>query len=664
MFTLKKIAILILMFSFFAGLIYLSTNNLDFNSLSFAQDDSKSSRDKIGFNSQNQAKQTIYFFNVEYFPEQKRLKVIQKIFWRNLDHIPTNEIYFNLFPNAFLNNKTNHLNGGGLNSESKSGFTFSSILVNKKDGKFVNVIPSNMNKYDSTVAKIVLDYFIGENDTVLVELEYYLKVPKAVGRFGYELEGDFVFFAQWFPRICIYQNGKWDYNHYHPFAEFNYEFVSFDFNLKLPKEFSFIATGILTNQKQIDDFNYFNYQNTNEIDFAWVVANEAKTVTFDVEAQNKKIMVEIFHKNLNESRLSRIQKSAMYAIQYLTERIGEFPYNKFSLVEVPNKDSRIANMEYPSLITFGSQYFSPEFTLNPEETIIHEIVHQYFYATLVNNETEFAWLDEGFANYLTSKILDQFYPPKLSYFKLFGELPIRGLLLLELEQVPLVYSLATIKKPSNINSLTAYLKWGDYVSLTDSSSKFKTYNHYSTHAYARGELFLKNIENMIGEEQFLSVMKKYYSTYKKQRVAPEDFLRILQENLTNDEYSFVNSWFKSKEVCDFKIVSISKDFNENSYNLLLEKEGDIIYPLEIEVHTLKDTLKFNWDGKTNYTNIQFNTKHEIVSAVIDPLYKNLFDKDRSNNSITKSTQFGGALSVSLRFFFWVQNFLMVFGGIF
>jgi hypothetical protein len=652
------------MFAVFTGLFYISTNSL--SSRIFSTDDSKTGENpvkEIHLQSRNPY-DTKYFFNVEYFQNEKQLEVKQKIIWVNNNSKPTAELYFNLFPNAFLNNKTNYLHGIGLSEESMSGFVFSKILVNGEKSDLIYVLPSNQNRFDSTVAKIELGYKVEHGHSVIIEFDYLLKIPKAIGRFGYESDGNFVFLGQWYPRICVYEKGIWNYNHYHPFAEFNYDFASFNFELKLPDSYSVVATGTLVESKQINGFSFVKFSHNNQIDFAWVIATESKTLSFEVEAKGKIIKVDIFEKNLNESRLNRIKKSASNAIQYLSEHIGEFPYDKISLVQVPNKDSRIANMEYPSLITFSSQYFSPEFTLNPEETIIHEIVHQYFYATVVNNETDFAWLDEGFANYLTSKIIEKYYPPKTSYFKFFGELPIRGLLLLELEQVPLVYSLATITKPNNVNSLSAYYQWGNYVSLTDSSSKFNTYNHYFTHAYARGELFLKSIENMIGEKRFLSVLRKYYSTYFKQRVTHDDFLKTVKGELSDEEFSYVESWYKSIELNDFKIVSITKDFNENNYNLLIEKEGDIEFPLEIEVHTFNDTLKFNWSGKESHANIQFYTKDEIIYAIVDPHRKNPFDKNLSNNSLTISTQFGGALSISLRFFFWVQNFLMVFGGIF
>jgi hypothetical protein len=652
------------MFAVFTGLFYISTNSL--SSGIFSTDVAKNGEIHVKENQLQSRKSynTKYIFNVEFFQNEKQLEVKQKITWVNSSSKPPEELYFNLFPNAFLNDKTNYMHGIELPEESMTGFVFSKIFVNGIKSNLLYVLPSNQNRFDSTVAKIELDYKIEQGDSVIIELDYLLKIPKAVGRFGYESNGNFVFFGQWYPRICVYENGIWNYNHYHPLAEFNYDFASFDFNLKLPYPYSVVASGTLHESKQINGSTFVNYSHIDQIDFAWAIATESNTLSFEVETKRKVIKVDIFEKNLNESRINRIQNSASNAIKYLSEHIGEFPYNQISLVQVPNKDSRIANMEYPSLLTFSSQYFSPEFTLNPEEIIIHEIVHQYFYATVVNNETEFAWLDEGFANYLTSKIIEKYYPPKTSYFKLFGELPIRGLLLLELEQVPLVYSLATINKPNNVNSSSAYYRWGNYVSLTDSSSKFNNYSHYFTQAYARGEIFLKCIENMIGEKRFLSVLRKYYSTYFKQRVTPYDFLNIVKGELSDQEFSFVETWYKSIELNDFKIVSITKDFNENIFNLLIEKEGDIEFPLEIEVHTVNDTLKFNWNGKESHINIQFYAKDEIIYAIVDPHRKNLFDKNLSNNSLTISTQFGGALSISLRFFFWVQNFLMVFGGLF
>lgn len=659
MFNLKKYLILILAFLGFAGLYYVADSNLQINEPSTTGETVINNSETL---SPKRSSKINYNFEVELYLSGKQISVKQDIVWVKGIENQIDFVYINLFPNAYSNNKTNYMLGKVLPEECQTRLEFNKVEINGIPVEIEIEIPFNGNKNDSTIGRIAIPIELQGTDNLTLHFEYNLAVPKAIGRFGYESEGDFIFFAQWFPRLAVFENSKWDYTFFHSFVEFNYDFADFYFNLKIPNNFSVAATGDLIEKKESENFSYYSYQQINQIDFAWCAALEYKPIEKDIGVDGKSIKINLFQNNLSENRIKRILSAAENGIKFLSEKIGKFPYEKLTLVAVPNKDSRIANMEYPSLITFANQYFSPEFTLNPEETIIHEIVHQYFYASVVNDESKHAWLDEGFANYLTSKILEEYYPDKTSYFRLFGEVPIQGLLLHELEQVPLIYSLAGIKKPAYINSLSAYYKWGNYASLVDTSLVYSSYNHYTTHAYSRGELFLKNIENLKGEEKLYNVLQKYFNKFKGKRVNPDDFLAVLKLNSDENDYRYIKSWYLSNVTNDFKIVSILKDFSEDTYNLLIEKEGDILFPIDIEVHTAEDTLKLFWDGNNSHTNIRFKSKHDIVTVILDPTKKNLYDKDFANNSLTTEMQLGGAISISLRFFFWVQNFLMVFGG--
>ena len=51
-----------------------------------------------------------------------------------------------------------------------------------------------------------------------------------------------------------------------------------------------------------------------------------------------------------------------------------------------------------------------------ENVTIHEIAHEWFPMQLASNEAVDAFLDEGFADYLTNRVLDRRYPPERSLF--------------------------------------------------------------------------------------------------------------------------------------------------------------------------------------------------------------------------------------------------------
>ena len=66
----------------------------------------------------------------------------------------------------------------------------------------------------------------------------------------------------------------------------------------------------------------------------------------------------------------------------------------------PEPDSEIGGMEYPTLITGGTDWWEPSwFYYGMEVTVAHEFGHQYWYGMVATNEFEEPWLDEGINSY-------------------------------------------------------------------------------------------------------------------------------------------------------------------------------------------------------------------------------------------------------------------------
>jgi aminopeptidase N len=69
-------------------------------------------------------------------------------------------------------------------------------------------------------------------------------------------------------------------------------------------------------------------------------------------------------------------------------------------------------MEYPTLITAGTGWLtSSEVTVyTPEEVVIHEAGHQWWYGIVGTNEFEHASMDEGLTTFTSGRALVQDYP--------------------------------------------------------------------------------------------------------------------------------------------------------------------------------------------------------------------------------------------------------------
>ena len=96
-------------------------------------------------------------------------------------------------------------------------------------------------------------------------------------------------------------------------------------------------------------------------------------------------------------------------LQKFDEWYGPYPYDRITMVDPPHGAFQAGGMEYPTLITLDTSWFTPKSVLEPELVTEHEFGHQYWYGMVATNEFEEAWLDEGINSYTEVKIMDALY---------------------------------------------------------------------------------------------------------------------------------------------------------------------------------------------------------------------------------------------------------------
>ena len=86
------------------------------------------------------------------------------------------------------------------------------------------------------------------------------------------------------------------------------------------------------------------------------------------------------------------------SIRELSDHFGEFPYDDLWVTVSPGVPSGV---EFPGAIQFGD--------MGPDEMpnlIPHEVAHQWFYGLVGNDQGQHPWLDESFATYAESLVVD------------------------------------------------------------------------------------------------------------------------------------------------------------------------------------------------------------------------------------------------------------------
>ena len=169
-------------------------------------------------------------------------------------------------------------------------------------------------------------------------------------------------------------------------------------------------------------------------DFGWtadprfVEVNDTFSATRDVTADEYRHAALVLGRSADSLRLSdvsirllmqpgrtpqiaRYLAAAKLAIKCFGLWYGAYPYRTLTIVDPPSDAPGAEGMEYPTFITAGTTSASStggrfSHVREPEEVVVHEYAHQYWYGLVASNEFEEAWLDEGFTSYSTGQAME------------------------------------------------------------------------------------------------------------------------------------------------------------------------------------------------------------------------------------------------------------------
>ncbi|MEW5844471.1 MAG: M1 family metallopeptidase [Bacteroidota bacterium] len=603
-----------------------------------------------------------YNIDVELNAETKTIYAKENVTWINRTKELANEIQFHFYANGYKNNKTLFAQAYPINSETKTGTDVKVLKVDGQDSHLIYFQPDVADPYDSTVAKVLLNKPVLPGDSVRIYFEYAMKIPLSVKRLGYASGRNFFFVSQWFPKVGVFENGKWICSQYHPYLNFFSDFGKYSVHIKVPKNYIVAATGVETEKSIIGQSAIFRFIQSGVHDFVWLASDDILHRS-EVYTRNdgSQIAIQAFVQPEREKYFSRYFEAVKNCLRFFEDNIGIYPYQNITLVDVP-RTSAVGGMEYPTLFTVSAELFSPKGTGWPEYLVAHEFSHQFYQGLLANNEVYEAWLDEGFASYIATKIMYKFYPDIYENFKVASYMPVYGMNFLSYKDIPLLYTLAQIQVPEGARSLSSYYRNLRIGTIADTSYKLPTRLSYVVNSYNKPELMLHTLERYMGREKMMKILKDYYDEFKYHHPTAKNFISVVQKNSNEDMNWFFDEFYRSAKVFDYKVAWIRK-VGTNDYDVMLERLADGVFKNDVALYTDKDTLYQKWDGKDLWYIMRFHTTNEVIGAEIDPFRKNLLDINFANNSYTTHEQIGASLSISMRWFFWIQNALMIIGSI-
>ncbi|MFC4778929.1 M1 family metallopeptidase [Paenibacillus sp. GCM10023252] len=561
---------------------------------------------------------TEYHIQASLNEEAKTITAEQSVTWTNPGRKTVSELYFHLYPNAFLSDKSTFMreSGGQLRQDKATSDSLGYMkLLTLKTTEGETLLPrlhyeqpDDGNHDDYTLAKLHLPVPVEPNKSVTLRMSYEVKLPEVFARMGYS--GDFIMAGQWFPKLAVYETAGtrgrssegWNAHQYHGNSEFYSDFGIYSVRIKVPAKYKVAATGFQTKPIETKDgLKIYQFYADDVHDFAWAaspdfVYDEAAYSTKGVPGVRIKLYLDPAHAHLKDRYMHAAKTSlAKYAQWY-----GEYPYSTLSVVVPPKGGNGAGGMEYPTLVTaFAAEHDNPGYDL--ERTVVHEIGHQYWYGMVASNEFEEAWLDEGFTSYAEDKVMESEY----------GVEP-------------------------NLRVESSYMT--DPAPLKQLSWSYDDNNHYAENVYIRAKLVLVGMEKQVGTKTMQKIMRTYFSKYKFRHPSTSDFQKVV-EGVTKTKWTnYFNQYVYGNEMADFAVDTIQVKPAEKDgkrvyeSTVVVSKRGGSYGPIPIEFRFADgNALTQQWDGSQAHMQFKLIQNTPLLWAALDPQHTNVLDNKQINN---------------------------------
>lgn len=405
----------------------------------------------------------------------------ETIRWTNRSADRVSDLRFHLYLNAFANNRSVHLRGTGENLRGKDVADMNRegwwgwqrvkrITVDGADVtasmRFLQPDASDATSEDRTVFAVDAGKEIAPGETATIEVEWESLLPRVRRRTG--TKGDFLFVAQWFPKLGVYESGRgWNCHSFHAVTEFFSDYGTYRVTLDLPREYSEHVGGSgvrtqnlvrgadrvevvfeapsLADRQRPGCFGKLPLVH----DFAWTA--DPDTVVYndtfrpadwmerfpeqvrlaraafgeEVDLGLRDVAVTVLIQPEHEGQAQRHFEATCAALFFYGLWFGGYPYEHITVVDPAWGAGAAGGMEYPTLFTAGTRLFTTREMHSPESVTVHECGHQFWYGLVGDNEFEAAWLDEGFNSYTDSEVLKLAYGPSCRTTS-YLHLPIAG----------------------------------------------------------------------------------------------------------------------------------------------------------------------------------------------------------------------------------------------
>ncbi len=510
---------------------------------------------------------------------------------------------------------------------------------------------------DSTVARFALPRPLRPRDSVRVRFEWDARpstVPRRQGRRGRHWD-----FAQWFPKVAVYDRGGWQHNPLRPAGEFYGEFGTYDVTLVVRDDQVIGSTGVPVS----GDPGWDQARRSGELhQMSGAYANVPDAATTDVPSGFKAVRFvarDVHHfawsaspdyryeggayrRESGNDGSPRVQfptwdtvavhvlyrpgddttwgggravRSTIAALRWLESVYGPYAYPQ--MTNLHRLDG--GGTEFPMMMMNGSA--SPGL-------ILHEGGHVWTYGILANNEWRSGWMDEGLTSYQTSWALGQtpqerarsgrVEPPgRLAEGYRINALTIprrdsTGLGMLRLELLRQTEPIGTV------------------------AHEFREFVIYNAMIYDRAETMYGQLRDAVGDDAFRRFLRDYYHRWALKHV-DERAMRASAERASGRDLGwFFDEWVHHVGLTDYALREVRSERRSDGRwvtRAALDRRGEYLHPMPVGVRTASGWTFGRGAAHSAHQVVEVVTAEQPLEVQLDP-QRTTVDWDWRNNRVS------------------------------
>lgn len=483
-------------------------------------------------------------------------------------------------------------------------------------------------------------------------IKFEFKVPQygtdRMGRLNTK-NGTIFQIAQWFPRLCVYDDVQgWNVLPYLGAGEFYLEYGDIEYTVNLPSNMVVVGSGELVNpqecftsnqlkkyndakgsdktvvirsENEINDKNAqpkkststwkFKIQNARDVAWAASRAFILDAAKINLPSGKKALAMSAYpvestrDKKGNDWR--RSTEMTKGSIEHYSSKWYEFPYPA-----AVNVAGIVGGMEYPGIVFCSSSSVGSGLWGVTD----HEFGHTWFPMIVGSNERKYAWMDEGFNTFINDLSTEAFNKGEFAQQSFFD---------------------------NPTSSFMIKYTFGDKMDGLFNEPDVIQQENLGTAAYNKPSQMLHALrEQVLTPERFDAAFREYISRWAFKHPTPWDFFHTI-ENVAGEDLGWfwrawvLNTWKLDQSVKGVKYV---KNIPANGALITLENLEKMAMPVTVLVKEANgQEHKINlpvevWQRGPEWT-FGVPTTSEIKEIILDP-DKKLPDWNRENNKLKKA----------------------------